>query len=63
MGGLERGKLMSEKECPKYIKEMAVAFCYWWYNQPGNNTQQGFDKWFDKYGHTFIEAHRLEGGD
>lgn len=28
------------------IKEMCCKFFYWWYNQRGNNTEQGFDEWF-----------------
>lgn len=27
------------------IKELAVTFFQWWWNQPGNNTGQGFDEW------------------
>lgn len=30
------------------VKEIATAFFYWWYNQPGCNTQQGFDEWWEK---------------
>ena len=36
------------------IKEVATEFFYWWHNQPGANTQQGFDDWWKsnkaKYG-------------
>ncbi len=27
-------------------KKMATDFFYWWYNQPGTNTQDGFDTWW-----------------
>lgn len=26
-------------------KERACAFFRWWWNQGGNNTEQGFDEW------------------
>jgi hypothetical protein len=29
------------------IKELATRFFYDWYNSPGNNTQQGFDSWWE----------------
>lgn len=29
-------------------REIATKFFYWWYNQPGANTQQGFDKWWNE---------------
>ncbi len=42
------------------IKDISVAFFYWWYNEKGNNTVEGFDDWlktkrakeliFDHYG-------------
>ncbi len=25
------------------IKNISISFFYWWYNQGGNNTEQGFD--------------------
>lgn len=28
------------------LKEFTTSFFYWWHNQPGTNTQQGFDEWF-----------------
>jgi hypothetical protein len=27
------------------IKKVATEFFYWWYNQKGSNTEQGFDEW------------------
>ena len=30
-------------------KEIAVKFFYHWWNTPGNNTEQGFDDWYEKY--------------
>lgn len=29
------------------IKDVATEFFYHWYNAPGNNTQQGFDDWWE----------------
>jgi len=29
-------------------KQISVEFFRWWYNQPGNNTEQGFDDWWEK---------------
>ena len=34
---------MSKKE----IKKDCLAFFYWWYNQPGRNTEEGFELWFE----------------
>ena len=28
------------------LKEISCAFFRWWYNAPGNNTEQGFDEWW-----------------
>ena len=30
------------------LKRLCTDFFYWWYNQPGSNTQQGFDEWWEK---------------
>ncbi len=30
----------------KASKEIATSFFYWWHNQPGANTQQGFSEWW-----------------
>jgi len=27
------------------MKEHAIAFFTWWWNQPGTNTEQGYDEW------------------
>jgi len=29
-------------------KQIACEFFRWWYNQPGSNTDQGFDEWWEK---------------
>lgn len=35
------------KEClAQYSKKIAVEFYYWWHNQPGTNTKEGFDDWW-----------------
>jgi len=28
-------------------KQIACDFFRWWYNQPGSNTEQGFDDWWE----------------
>lgn len=33
-------------------KAMATEFFRWWYNQPGSNTDQGFDEWWDQFAET-----------
>jgi len=35
-----------ELEGKDHAKEIATGFYYWWHNQPGNNTQQGFDEYW-----------------
>ena len=32
--------------CNETLKEISCAFFRWWYNAPGNNTEQGFDEWW-----------------
>ena len=34
-----------EKDVLK-AKRIATEFYWWWHNQPGKNTQQGFDEWW-----------------
>jgi len=29
------------------FEKVAVEFFYWWHNQPGNNTAEGFNKWWE----------------
>jgi len=29
------------------IKELVTSFFYYWYNQPGTNTEEGFEKWYE----------------
>lgn len=31
----------------RQTKRIAVSFFYYWHNQPGTNTDQGFDEWWD----------------
>jgi len=31
-------------------KKLATSFFYWWYNQTGSNTEDGFDDWWDDIG-------------
>lgn len=31
------------------IKQISVDFFRWWWNQPGNNTEEGFDFYWDKF--------------
>jgi len=30
----------------KIAKPIATRFFYWWHNQPGSNTESGFDDWW-----------------
>jgi len=32
------------------LKKVAVEFFYWWHNQPGSNTEEGFDQWWASRG-------------
>lgn len=38
------------------LKAACTDFFYWWYNQPGSNTHQGFDAWFDEVGFSHFAA-------
>ena len=29
------------------IREHAIKFFYWWHNQPGNNTEQGYESFLE----------------
>ena len=29
------------------LKDIATEFYYWWHNQPGTNTAEGFDDWWE----------------
>ena len=29
------------------LKALCTSFYYWWHNQPGTNTLQGFDEWME----------------
>jgi len=37
-------RMYSEEE----LRKLCLDFFYYWYNAPGNNTEQGFDKWFEQ---------------
>jgi hypothetical protein len=37
-------KLYTKEE----IREICLGFFFWWYNQPGTNTYQGFDKYMEE---------------
>lgn len=39
-----------KEERGKRLKKICIKFFYWWYNQPGNDTEQGFDKWWNEIG-------------
>ena len=39
----------------EFIKKTALKFFYWWYNQPGSNTEQGWDKFIEKFPEYNIE--------
>jgi hypothetical protein len=30
------------------LKKVCCEFFRYWWNQPGNNTEQGFDEWYQK---------------
>lgn len=30
------------------FKDRCVEFYYWWHNQPGTNTEDGFDDWIEQ---------------
>ena len=31
--------------CRSQLKQLCTSFYYWWHNQPGSNTEQGFEQW------------------
>lgn len=39
-----KSKMYSEKE----VAKLATDFFYFWYNAPGENTEEAFDKWFEQ---------------
>ena len=41
------------------VKRETCAFFYWWYNQPGANTEQGYDQWVSE-GKPGLEAQHDE---
>src|SRR5690606_18456629 len=36
-------------------REIATQFFYWWHNQPGKNTEQGFGEWMTGEGRTLLD--------
>ncbi len=42
---LSGGERVTEPEENK--KQDAVTFFQWWWNQPGSNTEQGYDQWIE----------------
>jgi len=32
---------------PEFSRDVATEFYYWWHNQEGSNTQQGFQDWLE----------------
>lgn len=41
----EKVKTYTEAEKDAIVRTQAIRFFYHWYNAPGANTEQGFDKW------------------
>lgn len=37
------------------LKLIATQFYFWWAHQPGTNTYQGFDAWWEAEGERFVE--------
>jgi hypothetical protein len=44
---------LNVKELHKIQKQIAIDFFYWWHNQPGCNTDSGFDKWWCDNSHKY----------
>lgn len=40
--------------------EIATQFFYWWHNQPGTNTMQGFGEWIKCDGRTLLQKLNAE---
>lgn len=36
------------RELEEGQKELTVRFFQWWWNQPGTNTNSGYDEWVEK---------------
>lgn len=36
----------AQQSAQEQFRDVAVEFFYWWHNQPGSNTAQGFDEWW-----------------
>ena len=37
--------MYSEEE----VRKFSIEFFYYWWNSKGNNTEQGFDEWFNQF--------------
>jgi len=44
------------------LKAACTEFFYWWSEQPGSNTQQGFDDWFEREGHVYLKSGESDHG-
>lgn len=42
---LQQERVYNEKE----VRKITLDFFYHWWNSKGNNTEQGFDKWFEQF--------------
>ncbi len=42
---LQQERSYSEEE----VRKITLDFFYHWWNSKGTNTEQGFDKWFEKF--------------
>lgn len=42
------------------VKELCTKFFYWWHNQPGTNTQAGFDDWWKVEGEAIAALGRVQ---
>lgn len=38
------------------IKEISCAFFRYWWNSKGNNTEQGFDEWWNDTGKSLVDS-------
>jgi len=42
----------------EHIEEYCVAFYRWWHNQPGTNTDEGFNDWWESADRKALEDER-----
>ena len=50
-------KDLTDNSAAEHYKKLATDFFYWWHNQPGSNTQQGFDDWWKHHADRSLYAH------